>query len=323
MHKLLAVHFCCLLVLSMGCSSLQPRTGSNGLTEQNLFTAGHEQTEKKVSNPSRIAVIWSNNVLKTPDKEPIRGFTGRIYFYDNNDELLKVDGELTVYGYDDSQYTTSEVADHVYKFPPDYFAKHYSPSELGHSYAIWVPWPQEDRFRKSISLYPAFKTADGQKVFGNLSFLTLPGDKPPHENHVEKKIVKVGARATVGDSPDSTRPQVDQFNVPYAMAQKLAQQPPLFSPRNRMPSKEVLQHLSDLESNEINPGGAKYNQPLSTNTRPAGKTVESNQASHNISDVSGSSNSPASFLNGQAYVPTNPSQTAPRTSAFGKPGSFR
>lgn len=321
MRTILAVNFCCLVLMSMGCSSLQPRIGNTDtLPSQALSSDTNQPAQTRLLSPSRIAVIWSNNVLKMPNKQPVRGFTGRIYFYDENDELLQVDGELTVYGYDDSQYKTSEVADHVYKFPPEYFAKHYNPSELGHSYAVWIPWPQEDRFRKSISLYPAFKTVKGQVLYGNISLLTLPGDKPPFENHVEKKIVKAGARANVGDSPTTKRPEVDQFNIPYGLAQKLSKQAPQYFPSNRIPPKEVLQHLTDMESNEKNPGGTQYNRTFVDNRQIGGKPDEEDQVSHNISD---SSNLPIPFANRNFQVPPNPNLGAPRTSSFGKPGNFR
>ena len=325
MRNIWAATLSTLMVFSLGCSTLQPSTEKDKvLTEQDLAPFVGNRISNS-SRPARIAVVWTNNILKGQGKNATRGFTGRVYFYDHNDELLQVDGELVVYGYDDSQYNPSDVPDHVYKFPPENFQNHYNPTEIGHSYAVWIPWPQENGYRKSISLFPTFKTSSGIVLHGNLSRLTLPGEAPPFENWVEKKVVKQPASAQIGDRPTKTRPEIDQFKVPYGLAQKWASQPPKYAPQDRLPPQEVLQHLTDMESNELNPGGANYNRTHFANTQIGGKPtgdsqIGDNPVSHNIGDTS---NLPVEIPRRSIQTPPNPRLGAPQASTFGKPGRFR
>src|SRR5690606_29983872 len=48
--------------------------------------------------PDRMMVIWSDTVLHQPQQPGVRGFGGRIYFYQGNDpKPVIVDGGLAVY----------------------------------------------------------------------------------------------------------------------------------------------------------------------------------------------------------------------------------
>ena len=266
MRKLIMFATGVVLATNFGCSTIQSKVAQNEIVDQLQAPESQETRIYDGRNPSlkSIAVIWRENVLKTNGHKPVRGFTGRVYFHDKNQELLRVEGELTIHGYDDSSHQSRDVADRVYKFPPERFQQHYNASELGHSYAIWIPWPKEDRYRKSIALIPTFKTLDGEVFQGRMSLLTLSGDPPPDEDVVEKRVIKPArssVRAQVGDAPENKR-RTETFELPYGLANRLSNSVPLKAPQSRRASPEVLQHLTDLELSEKNPNGARYNRPV-------------------------------------------------------------
>ena len=56
----------------------------------------------KPEEPARMIAIWSDAIYTEAGKPPIRGFGGRLYFYNRDNNAIPVDGQLVVYGYDDS-----------------------------------------------------------------------------------------------------------------------------------------------------------------------------------------------------------------------------
>ncbi len=332
-------------VLQTGCSTFSPlRSATVPSQPVGQPTAAEQANTRYVQagNPARLAVIWKEDILKTPGQKSIHGFTGRVYFYDSSDQLLQVDGELTIYGYDDSQTRAGEVADRVYKYPAEKMKQRYHQSELGHSYAIWVPWPKEDNFRKQVSLLPVFKTSNNQIVMGSMNRLVISGNRPPNESQVEKTVIGskgIADRNAIYDSNAQnriTRRPVDTITVPNALGDRLAR-----LPQNRRPSKQVLQHLTDMETAQSNPNGELYNQinvmKRQLQSEAGGDRGQQPQpSSHNFSDTSPSGVPPAANLakplGGQRanHVVQQLQQTAPRgrtplknLGTFGKPGAYR
>lgn len=130
--------------------------------------------------PRSMAVIWSPDVFVAPGATPSRGFGGRIYFYNEKSQAVPVDGELIVHGYDE---TTRQVAganpakaDKTFRFTSEQFTQHFSESQLGASYSIWIPWDQEaEGISRKIVLIPTFVGKDGKVVRGDSSQVVLQG----------------------------------------------------------------------------------------------------------------------------------------------------
>ena len=139
-----------------------------------------ETADAKPVRSSRMAVIWTDAVYNEPGKPTTRGFGGRIYFYDRHHQSVPVDGELIIYAYDDStqETGTSKVPKRKFVFPPEKLALHYSKTELGHSYSVWLPWDGVGGEQKEISLVPVFQNTGGQVVKGEPSKTVLPGSVP-------------------------------------------------------------------------------------------------------------------------------------------------
>ncbi len=134
--------------------------------------------------PASMNVTWVQDVLSLPGKPNTRGFGGRFYFYNEKSQAIPVEGELVVYGFDDSKKVGQDKAgqDHVLEsaekkfcFTSEQFTSHFTESQLGASYSVWVPWDAAPGSAKQIMLIPTFKTKDGRVVRGSSATMHLPG----------------------------------------------------------------------------------------------------------------------------------------------------
>ncbi len=179
-EKLFPLMSLLLMVGMTGCSGMK---NSMRLSEKNsawnpLQQLSKERKEKQEEDakPVTMAAIWADSVYEKTGEPSVRGFGGRIFFYDENNTSVKADGELIVYGFDDSvKNKTEDSAQRKFVFTRDKFQSHFSENDLGASYSVWVPWEKMGGFRKSITLIPMFKTAEGALIKCSQSICTLPG----------------------------------------------------------------------------------------------------------------------------------------------------
>ena len=159
-----------LLVLSSGCAEFNFRDKLPAM----MGKTG------EFRRPMRVVAIWSDTVLNTPGQPSIRGFGARLMFYeDKKDKPIKVSGELTVYAFDEAgRAKTDARPDRKYVFTAEQMKKHYSKSELGHSYSVWVPWDPVGGEAKEISLIVRFVPVEGGVVISEQVKQFLPGTKP-------------------------------------------------------------------------------------------------------------------------------------------------
>lgn len=163
-RMLLAAGLGLLLTLSSGCQSwVKPPAISNPLE---WFKP--KSVESKNGAPQRMVVLWADDVIGQLGKPPTRGFGARIYFYNAEDKPIPVEGQLVIYGYDDSnaQQGAQRAPDRKFVFTPEQFTQHFSESQIGASYSIWVPWDAIDGPRRDISLVPVFTSTSGKIVVG-------------------------------------------------------------------------------------------------------------------------------------------------------------
>ncbi len=177
-YCLAAVLFSC-----VGCSGIK----SNVKNWNPLSVLTRQQETDFQAKPSSMAVIWSDSVFEKPGVQSVKGFGGRIFIYDQGNDPIKADGELIVYGYDESNPTKVDGnhsgADKKFVFPQEKFQGHYSQSDLGPSYSVWIPWEKTGSVRKSITLIPVFKTSDGGVLRCGQSINVLPGRKPDNDEN--------------------------------------------------------------------------------------------------------------------------------------------
>jgi hypothetical protein len=136
--------------------------------------------ESKYPPPARLAILWSPAMYNEVGKSATRGFGGRVYFYDAKNKPIAVEGQLVVYAYDNNKpHVDSRVPDRKFAFTPEQFTQHYSPTEMGASYSIWVPWDAIGQPQADISLVPIFTSSSGALVMGQPSRNMLPGPNTP------------------------------------------------------------------------------------------------------------------------------------------------
>lgn len=127
--------------------------------------------------PLKAVAFWTDTV-RTADGQPsIRGFGGRLMFYDSKrGKPVKVAGTLVIYGFDEANSESDNPRpDRKFVFTPEQFAKHYSKCELGHSYSFWVPWDRAGGPTKEVSLICRFTPVEGGAVVTEQIKQLLPG----------------------------------------------------------------------------------------------------------------------------------------------------
>ncbi len=130
--------------------------------------------------PDSVVAMWTDTVMQQSGKQGVRGFGGRLMFYKKNkEEPVKVEGTLSVFAFrDNGQDPTTTVPEKKYVFLPEQLEKHYSESELGHSYSIWLPWDEAGGTRHDLSLVVRFDPKLGAAVISKPSLQRLPGAEP-------------------------------------------------------------------------------------------------------------------------------------------------
>ena len=128
--------------------------------------------------PTRMNTIWSDTILQERGKPGVRGVGGRLMFYTSQQkEPITVEGTLTVYVYDHAEEKRVEPA-RKYVFTADQLPKHYSKSDLGHSYSFWLPWGGMGGPPKQLTLIARFEPVEGGAVLSDPAQQHLPGIPP-------------------------------------------------------------------------------------------------------------------------------------------------
>ena len=171
-----------------GCSSLTGGASGGGtLLDSVPWGEKKEQPPEPYPNPVKLAATWTPDVLMQMGRTPTRGFGGRIYFYDEKSRPVPVEGALTVHGFDEKA-TDRKDAVKRFKFTPKQFTRHFSQSDIGASYSIWIPWDAVGGEQREISLVASFETVKGQVVQGTPAKVLLPGRKPSSQEKLSRKL---------------------------------------------------------------------------------------------------------------------------------------
>lgn len=161
---------CLTLLLTSGCSVWNNSKKSDSWSPSQWF-------KKEYQEPTSMAAIWSPDTLAQAGQPTMRGFGGRIYFYNERSQAVPIEGDLVIHGYLTTPGSNSgEVkSDQRFVFTSEQLTTHFSPSQIGASYSIWVPWDQEGGFRQEVTLIPTFKSKQGTVVQGTPAKVFLPG----------------------------------------------------------------------------------------------------------------------------------------------------
>ncbi len=169
------------VVMTTGCSTMTKDKSSK--KDKDSTWAKMQFWKKGYQQPVKMAVLWSHDVLTVAGQPPTRGFGGRIYFYNNKSQTIPVEGELVVHGFDDSLRKSTGASDNQpdkrFRFTEEQFTEHFSESDLGASYSVWIPWDGADGVQKEITLIPTFLSSKGEVVQGAAAKVVLPGRTSP------------------------------------------------------------------------------------------------------------------------------------------------
>ncbi len=153
-----------------GCAVMK---GEKSLKDSLPFAKQDKEEQEAYPTPQKMAVTWTPDIILRTGATPTRGFGGRIFFYDEKTRPVPVEGELAVQAIRTLPGEEPELK--RYAFTPEQFTKHYSNSDLGASYSIWIPWDAAGGEETKITLVPSFKTKAGRLLQGTSSVVNLPG----------------------------------------------------------------------------------------------------------------------------------------------------
>lgn len=181
------------VVFGLLCSApLAPAAEGWSLTKswKKLWNPDPKDKKANYQTPTRVVALWAPAMYNVPGKPAARGYGGRLYFYNAKDQAVPVEGQLTVYGFNDSaQRTDGRKPDRKFIFTSQQLASHFSPAELGASYSIWIPWDAVGGPQLEISLLPVFTANNGQVVMGEQSRNLLPGTTTTPANSQQQQNV--------------------------------------------------------------------------------------------------------------------------------------
>ncbi|TWU17134.1 hypothetical protein Pla52o_54730 [Novipirellula galeiformis] len=133
--------------------------------------------ESEPVQPERVLAVWSDTILHQPNKPGVRGFGGRIYFYEkDNTEPVEIDGGLAVYVFDaDKTQPHDQRPLRKFVFTAEQFATHMSRTSLGPSYSVWLPWGEVGGPPMQLSLIARFEGSEGGTTISEPTIKLLPG----------------------------------------------------------------------------------------------------------------------------------------------------
>ena len=244
--------------------------------------------KKEYQIPQSMTATWSHDILTLPGKAPTRGFGGRFYFYNEKTQAIPVDGDLVVYGFDDTnkQQSTEDLsqANKRFRFTAEQFTTHFTEGELGASYSVWIPWDEAYGAPKKIMLIPTFLTKDGRTVRGAAASLNLPG--------ISKDQPQDGAVQQASVLMPTSQPSTTDFNT-------------------SSPTQS-----SGLRTTTIQvPSSSLMRQSFTPDSPFAGSNVSANQFGQN------SSNPPVSLSAPQFFPPPQEAFAQPNSAAPQAPAS--
>ena len=214
-----SVLVCGLILAATGCQSVGQKMGKYNPV------AMFKDKEEPAKTPGRVVAAWSEAVLHQ-DGKATRGFGGRLYFYERgSQDPCRVEGQLVVYAFDENvPDELKEQYQKRYIFPAEQLARHESPSEIGASYSVWLPWDEVGGDQAEVSLIARFEPLQGGGlVVSDPARQFLPGKA--HKTMIAKKsapaskIEQTGYTSTV-DEKAAAAPKLQMKTTTISLPNK-------------------------------------------------------------------------------------------------------
>jgi hypothetical protein len=220
--------------------------------------------------PVRLVATWSDTVLRKTGETPKRGFGGRLIFFGKESEdPVRVEGQLVVYAFDDTDRPAYETQpSRTYIFPAEQFALHESDNKLGASYSVWLPWDDMGGPQRKISLIARFEPKGGTILLSEQTRHLLPGEA------TERQQMLAGADARYADGPQGV--QLAGYNNTSSGPSPVAGGPPAFATANAgvQPDSAALEPLVSTMTIPLprHLGARVEAPPIAAPTPPTGAT---------------------------------------------------
>lgn len=193
------------VIATAGCVTAGPKF----VSDWKMPWSKKDKPPKPYPNPTKLAVTWTPDTLVQSGRTPTRGFGGRLFFYDEKVRAVPVEGELTVHAFaENPDGSIGEVK--RYHFTAEQFTQHFSQTDLGASYSIWIPWDAVGGEQMRVSLVPSFRTAKGNLVQGETALVGLPGRR----REVESIAKKPDATQSLAASRDPSKSGLTTTTIP-------------------------------------------------------------------------------------------------------------
>jgi hypothetical protein len=165
----------------------------------------------KPAGPAQsVVAVWEPAVNTNGDK-PVRGFGGRVYFYDQSQtKPVKVHGDIVVYLFnEEGRMMDNTKPDEGYVFDDKTLNSKsvYKKSKLGPSYNLWIPVDSEgaDGKAKKVSLIVRYMPKKGASVVSSQSTAYLPGKHNTNEMLAQTERAGIQQVGMMLPKPDSDR----------------------------------------------------------------------------------------------------------------------
>ena len=269
---------------TVGCETLM--TDSAASKKKKKDSSWFSIKKKEYQTPQSMNVTWSHDILTLPGKAATRGFGGRFYFYDDKTKAIPVEGDMVVYGFDDTnqQQSTADLSQATkrFRFTAEQFTTHFTEGELGPSYSVWIPWDEAYGAPKKIMLIPTFLTKEGRIVRGSAANLNLPGITKNDPNEASVQQASVVTKQSISNRMIDKRNS--DVSSPSSGLRSTTIQVPSNSLGRQSHSPQFSQNLSELQSqfpvapSNVQPNQNWLNQPGSMNASIANQQNPSFQS---------------------------------------------
>lgn len=164
-----------------------------------------------------VAAAWEPAV--SSGENPMRGFGGRVYFYDQAmTKPVKATGTVIVYAFDEEgRAPTDSRPNEGFVFDNKTLNSKgvYKKSKIGHSYNLWIPWDAAgpEGKAKKISLIVRYIPEKGGSVTSSQSTAYLPGRRDPQVMAVRAAEVNREVRQTSATLPPFPPQALQSFTI--------------------------------------------------------------------------------------------------------------
>ena len=277
---------CLVLLLSAVACGCQPL-----MNKKSMIPWGSKKNETKIV-PDRILAVWTDTVLHQQGQTGVRGFGGRVYFYEkDNTDPIEAEGSLAVYAFNaDDDAPDSQKPLRKFVFTPEQLAGHMSKTSIGPSYSIWLPWSAVGDPPQKLSLITRFEGIDGGTTISDPVIKLLPGVAKKSDSG------KKTAEQTINKSPfqTSTDQGVQQASfseakgtIPQSLGDKrpveTIELPPGF--QRHLKDADLLRNRLDLNTNPVENYSSEITTQVFDAKNPTPQGDRGNDPSKSSSDA--------------------------------------